>query len=122
MKPERRSYHRVKPQNVQADVFSMHPSQPEISLNGEILDISRTGIRIKLSKPLAKNVRVNDKLKITMVLPESGSTFSIHGTLTHLHSDTEFGVHYTHHAEGSVDDMLFECIKLNESMLLIKSI
>ncbi len=119
MKPERRRHHRVKPKNVQADVLSAVPSEVEISLTGEILDISRTGIRIKLRKPLGK--KVNDNLKITMTLPESGVPFTVHGTLKHLHSDTEYGVHYTHHIDGSVDDMLFECVKLNDSTLLIKS-
>lgn len=119
MKPERRNHHRVKPKNVQADVFSIHPSEPEISLSGEILDISRTGIRIKLSEPLGKSI--NDNLKITMTLPESGAPFTVHGTLKHLHSETEYGLHYTHHVDGSVDDMLFECVKLNDSTLLIKS-
>jgi len=119
MKPERRDHHRVKPNNVQANVFSLHPSEPEISLNGEILDISRTGIRIKLNEPLGKNV--NDNLKITMTLPDSGAPITVHGTLKHLHSDTEYGVHYTHHIDGSVDDLLFECVKLTDSTLLIKS-
>ena len=59
MKPERRNHHRVKAQNIKADVLSIHPSEPELSLSGEIIDISRTGIRIKLNEPLDKNV--NDK-------------------------------------------------------------
>jgi len=103
-----------------ASVYSLHSSEPETSLSGEILDISRTGIRIKLSKPLGKSV--NDNLKITMSLPESGSPITVHGTLKHLHSDTEYGVHYTDHIDGSVDDMLFECVKLSDSTLLIKSL
>lgn len=119
MKPERRNHHRVKAQNIKADVLSIHPSEPELSLSGEIIDISRTGIRIKLNEPIDKNV--NDKLKITMTLPESGAPVVVHGTLKHLHSDKEYGVHYTHHIDGSVDDMLFECVKLNDSILLIKS-
>jgi len=55
-----------------------------------------------------------------MVSPESGTPFTVHGTLKHLHSDTEYGVHYTHHIDGSIDDVLFECEKLNDSILLIK--
>jgi len=119
MKPERRNHHRVKPKNVQADVHSSLSSKPETALSGEILDISRTGIRLKLNKPLGK--KVNDNLKITMVSPESGTPFTVHGTLKHLHSDTEYGVHYTDHIDGSIDDILFECVKLNDSTLLIKS-
>lgn len=121
MKSERRNHHRHTPKNIQANVHSVHsanPTKPETSLSGEIIDISLTGIRLKLSKPLGKSV--NDILKITLISPESGTPFTVHGTLKHLHSDTEYGVHYTHHVEGSIDDILFECVKLNDSMLLIK--
>jgi len=120
MTPDRRDHHRIKPKNIQANVHSLHPSEAETSLNGEILDISRTGIRIKLSKPLGKSV--NHNLKITMTLPESGTPCIVHGTLKHQHSDTEYGLHYTDHVDGSVDDMLFECVKLSDSTLLIKSL
>ncbi len=118
MKPERRNHLRVKPKNVQANIHATEPSADEVPISGEILDISRTGIRLKLNKPLGKSV--NDNLKITMTAPESGTPFTVHGTLKHLHSDTEYGVHYTDHVDGSIDDILFECVKLNDSMLLIK--
>jgi hypothetical protein len=119
MKSEKRSHPRLKPTNIKADVFSTHPSAQEISLNAEIIDISQTGIRIKLKKPL--DTSLHEKLEITMLSPESGTPFTVHGTLKHLHSETEIGLHYTDHVNGSVDDMLFECIKINDSTLLIKS-
>ncbi len=120
MKPERRSHQRVKPKNVQVDVSPSDFSDQETAVNAEILDISRTGIRIKLSKPI--DTSTQDKLCITMVLPESGVPFIVHGLLKHQHSKTEYGLHYTDHAEASIDDMIFECVKLNNSTLLIKSL
>ncbi len=119
MKNERRLHRRVKAKKIQADVFPDSCPEQETALNAEILDISRTGIRIKLSEPL--NTSMGGKVKITMQLPESGAPFTVHGKLKHQHSDTEYGLHYTDHVEGSVDDMLFECIPLNERMILIKS-
>jgi len=119
MKHEKRSQRRVKPNNIKADVFTTHSSEEEISLNAEIIDISRTGIRIKLSNPL--DTSIHDRLKISMFLPESGAPFTVHGTLKHQHSDTEYGLHLADHVEGSIDDMVFECISLSESTLLIKS-
>lgn len=119
MKSERRNHSRVKPKDLQADISPSHLSDQETSLNAEILDISRTGIRIKLNEPLDNNV--HGKVKITMYLPESGDPFSVHCKLQNQHSDTEYGLHYTDHVEGSIDDMLFECVKLNDSMFLIKS-
>ncbi len=120
MTQERRSHPRLKTRKIQADIQSLHTEDSETSLTGDILDISQTGIRIKLSQPLG--IDINDKLKITMVLPESGTPITVNGMLKHLHSDTEYGLHYTDHVDGSVDDMMFECFKLNDSTLLIKSI
>ena len=120
MKHEKRSQRRVKSKNVKADVFSTHSPEEEIALNAEILDISRTGIRIKLSNPL--DTSLHDRLRITMFLPESGAPFTVHGLLKHQHSETEYGLHLSDHIEGSIDDMIFECISLNESTLLIKSL
>ena len=90
MKHEKRSQRRVKPNNVKADVFSTHSSEEEIDLDAEILDISRTGIRIKLSGPL--DTSLHDRLKITMILPESGTPFTVHGILKHQHSESEYGL------------------------------
>lgn len=120
MKHEKRSQRRVKPKNVKADVFSTLSSDQEIALKAEILDISRTGIRIKLCEPL--DTSLHDRLKITMFLPESGAPFIVHGMLKHQHAETEYGLHLSDHVEGSVDDLIFECISLNESTLLIKSL
>ena len=120
MKHEKRSQRRVKSKNVNAGVFSTCSAEEEIDLDAEILDISRTGIRIKLSEPL--DTSVHDRLKITMFLPESGAPFIVHGVLKNQHSETEYGLHLSDHVEGSVDDMIFECISLNESTLLIKSV
>ncbi len=120
MKTERRDYQRLKTNNLKAGIQPIHSDKEEIDINAEIVDISRTGIRIRLKNPLQKNI--NDKLKITMPLPKSGNPFTVHGTLKHLHNDTEYGIHYTDHVEGSIDDILFECIQLNDSTLLIKSL
>ena len=120
MKPDRRSHRRIKPENVQADVFQSHFSDQEIEINAEILDISRTGIRIKLSNPI--DTSIHNNLKITMRLPDSGAPFTVHGTLKHQYSETEIGIHYTDHVEGSIDDILFDCIELNDKTLLIKSL
>lgn len=121
MKKERRSQNRVIPKDLQANIHPIDMPVQEMSLNAEIMDISRTGIRIKLNKPLDNNTQ--SKVKISMHLPDSGTLFSVNCILKNQHSDTEYGLRYAddnHHAQESIDDMLFECVKLNDSMFLIK--
>ncbi len=55
MKKERRSQNRVIPKDLQANVHQIDIPAQEVTLNAEIMDISRTGIRIRLNKPLKKS-------------------------------------------------------------------
>jgi len=120
MKKERRSQNRVIPKDLQANIHQIDAHAQEMSLNAEIMDISRTGIRIKLNKPLKKSL---NKIKISMHLPDSGTPFSVNCILKNQHSDKEYGLSYTddnRHTQKSIDDMLFQCVKLYDSVFLIK--
>lgn len=117
MKIEKRNHHRLKPKGLQAGVTYQTISQ-EIAVDADILDISFTGIRVKLKQAIAADIK--GPIKITMILPESGTPFSVHGILKHQHSDLECGMHYIDHVDGSIDDLMFECIELDNSTVLIK--
>lgn len=121
MKKERRDHLRLNSATLKTKIRSSLLTDEESFLQAEILDISRSGIRIKLNTPL-RNIPKN-AVKITMYLPNSGAPFSVNCILKNQHSATEYGLHYIQDSkvQGSVDDMLFECVKLEESMFLIKS-
>ncbi len=116
---EKRIHRRVKPRGLQAGITYKNTTLRETSLEADILDISYSGIRVKLQNPL--DTDITGKVKITMILPESGSPFSIHGVIKHQHTDLECGLHYIDHVEGSIDDLMFECVELDETTLLIKT-
>lgn len=119
MNLEKRNYPRLKPKGLQAGVTFSSADQ-EIALDADILDISYTGIRVKLKEPIASGIVGH--IKITMRLPESGAAFSVHGILKHQHTDLECGLHYVDHVEGSIDDLMFECIELDASTVFIKTL
>ena len=119
MKNEKRNHLRVKPQGLQADVVFNTYTQ-EITLDADILDISYSGIRVKLKNPIAD--KICGPIKINLLLPESKTPFSVHGILKHQQSELECGVHYVDHVEGSIDDLMFECIELDNSTVLIKTL
>ncbi len=119
IKNEKRNHPRLKPAGLQAGVM-FNSDEREVSLEADILDISYSGIRVKLRQPIDSNIIGN--IKITMTLPESGASFSVHGILKHQHNESELGLHYvvdpTH---GSIDDIMHECFKLNDSTVFIKT-
>ncbi|MCK5829392.1 MAG: PilZ domain-containing protein [Methylococcales bacterium] len=121
MKKERRSDLRVSPSTLKTDIRSSLLINKNISIQAEIIDISRSGIRIKLKEPL-QNLPAS-AIKITMYLPDSKTPFSVLCVIKNQHSMTEYGLHYIQDQkiQGSIDDLLFECVRLEKSMFLIKS-
>lgn len=121
---EKRNHKRIKPKNgLQAGLAfssSTQDKRQEISLDGDILDISYSGIRVKLKHPLTQDLSGN--VKITMILPESGTPFSVHGILKHQQNENICGLHYVDHVDGSIDDLMFECIGLDDSTVFIKTV
>ncbi len=117
MKEEKRSHQRITPAAHNTTVVS----NKETSLHAEIIDISQTGIRIKFKEPLQN--QLENKVKITLYLPDSGDPFSVNCLLQNQHTDTEYGLHYIQNnkVQESIDDMLFECVKLEDPIFLIKS-
>ncbi|PPD22671.1 MAG: PilZ domain-containing protein [Methylomonas sp.] len=117
MKPEKRNHKRIKPQGLKAGLTFNAASQ-EIALDADIIDISYSGIRVKLKTPIAADMTGN--VRINMTLPESNTPFSVHGILKHQSHDDQCGLHYVDHVEGSIDDLMFECVELDETTVLIK--
>ncbi len=119
MTAEKRTHRRVKPKGLQAGL-SFNSANQEMALDADILDISYSGIRVKLREPIAADMIGN--IRITMTLPESHAPFTVHGILKHQHSDSECGLHYVDHVDGSIDDLMFECVELDETTVLIKTL
>ena len=118
MNSEKRNHQRIKPRGLRADLIFNSEDQ-EIALEADILDISYSGIRVKLRKPIAADMVGN--IRINMILPESNAPFSVHGILKHRTPDDECGLHYIDHIDGSIDDLMFECVELDETTVFIKT-
>jgi len=112
MNSEKRFHQRIEPTNLAAQISITHLSAKPIISEGTVLDISYSGIKIKLSQPLA--VEKNDTITINLNLPKSGIPIAIHGIVKHRLSQSECGIYFGDlHPEESVDDLLFECVMTN---------
>lgn len=106
---ERRLHPRVCPQGLRATIFV--DSQPvPLSFEGDVLDISLTGIKIKLDKPSGD---LDGNIKIALALPDTGIPLTISGVLKHQRNLSEVGLHYIDRPDNDkLDRLLFECTKL----------
>lgn len=90
----------------------------EIQLDADIVDINSFGIKVKLNKPLSAHF--SDRIKFELILPESGSTLTIRGLL----KDYQENNNQKTNPQGniSVDEVVYDCLKLSDTTLLIKTV
>ncbi len=112
MNTENRKYPRFCPKKLIASI-SIDPPHPakKISIKGDVVDMSHTGIKIKLTTPL--NIDIHESIMlINLTLPESGVPVAIRGKIKHLTNESEYGLQYLEpHLDHGADDLMFECIK-----------
>lgn len=110
MEAERRQSPRFNPEGLKANI-TLESAQDTINLEGEVVDISHTGVKLKLKEPMP--VSIDRKIRIDLLLPGSGIPFSISGILKHQLNATELGLHYVDYpVVEALDSFMFECIKL----------
>jgi len=112
---DNRKHPRFCPNGLAASI-SIEPPPPDekLTFDGTVVNISYTGIKIKLSTPL--NTDIPDSfLLISLKLPESGVPVTIRGMIKHL-NNTECGLQYSSEKdlEHTVDSLMFECIKISD--------
>lgn len=107
---ERRQSPRIYPKGLKASIY-LEPWRDPAFMEGEVVDISYTGIKIRLKTPKADEMA--GKIKIQLFLPDTGIPFSITGILINKQTPTDIGVHY--HQSPNISEMdkfMFECTKL----------
>lgn len=113
MDNENRDRKRFNPEGLAAHIIiDPPPPDGEIVIDGLVVDMSYSGIKIKLKEPFDHDVE-EAELRISLVLPESGVPVSIHGMIKHVVNQHECGFQYADkHTEDEMDDLMFECVKL----------
>jgi hypothetical protein len=107
---ERRQSPRINPSGLKATIY-LEPSHDPNYMEGEVIDISYTGIKIRLNTPITNNI--DGKIKIQLFLPDSGIPLSITGILKHQSAHSEIGMHYFQGPNVyEMDRFMFECTKL----------
>jgi hypothetical protein len=112
MSADNRRHFRFCPEGLKAEIALIDlQTNKQVHLQGQVVDMSYSGIRIKLSSPMPANMP-ESQVKITVTMPKSGMTVNIKGSVRHMSQQAEYGVGYSHdHSEQEVDAFMFECIK-----------
>jgi len=112
MDTDKRRLPRFNPAGLMAHItLEPHTKGKGRSFEGTVIDMSYTGIKIKLNTPIIEDIPESEIL-ITLNMPESGVPITIRGIIKHLTDDTECGLQYSNSREHDMDHILFECIKV----------
>jgi hypothetical protein len=113
LQTDRRQSPRFCPKGLRVAIC-LEPSHELAYMEGEVVDISYTGIKIRLDTPTAANM--DGKVRIQVFLPESGIPLTISGILKHQSTPTDLGLHYAENSNViELDKFMFECIKLSKT-------
>ena len=110
MSNDNRTHVRFNPKGLKATVTIFHPLvNQDIHLQGNVIDMSYSGIKIKLLSALPADL-TDSKIKIALTMPKSGISITIKGSIRHFNQHSEYGMRYSkEHTEQAVDDFMFEC-------------
>ena len=112
-------YERLKSNlnRLQSDIAAKKILNKEIPLDADILDINALGIKVRLDKPLRASIE--DRVLIKLTLPDSGGELTIHGQLKNTPPQRENSMFVDE--KRSIDDLIYDCVRLSENTLLIKT-
>lgn len=117
MRQERRCHPRLTLNGLKAQLTITPSLEDSIEIDGRVIDISYSGIKIRLDSPLPKD-RNEGYLKIVITLPESRVPLTIHGEIKHIGSELDYGLQYIDHSpEERLDLLMFECVKFSSTDL-----
>ncbi len=110
---EKRKHVRFDPKGVLANI-TIYPASPheKISLQGVVVDMSCSGIKIKLFSAIPTDIG-ESKMEIDLTLPKSAFPIAIKGVIRHVNPQSEMGFKFAEdQAKQGIDDLLFECVKM----------
>ena len=108
MESERRDNPRIDANGLQAKIMVTESNRSVLLADVNLLDISGSGIKVRVQKPLVVAVGTNVQLEV--VLPESGIPIIVNAIVVREKFDSEFGLHYIDlHPEDPLEKLMNEC-------------
>ena len=110
---EKRQFPRFKTQGLNAVLtFYQANSTEQLVLEGEVLDMSLTGIKIKLFSALPAGLS-DSKINIALRTVHSKVPMNINGVIRHRTTSLQCGMQFTQETpKQAVDNLLFECSRV----------
>jgi hypothetical protein len=109
---EKRQEARVLAQDLHADICVMGPdSEILTTMKGEVVDMSYSGIKIKLSAAMP-NIPSQSKITILLSNPNLTTPVTIKGMVRYLSKENDCGIAFANEqGKSELGKFLFECVR-----------
>lgn len=109
---EKRRYPRYKTTKLKAlIILSPTADDVELQIEGEVLDMSMSGLKIKLHAPLPVDLG-EARIKILLSSAHSKVPMQISGMIRYQSLSTQYGLQFAaDNAPQAINDFLFECAR-----------
>ncbi|MDP5031914.1 MAG: PilZ domain-containing protein [Paraglaciecola sp.] len=109
---EKRQHSRVLVEDLQADICFTDPDSDHVTvLTGGVVDMSYSGIKIKLGAALP-NIPSLSKISIVLTSASLSTPMTIKGMVRHTSEQNECGIAFSsENGASDVGEYLFECIR-----------
>jgi hypothetical protein len=115
MQIDRRNEPRTEAKGLNAKMSVFQPNGSLLLVDVSLLDISHSGIKLRVKKPLV--TADNTKVQLQVELPHSGLPVIVNAEIVHNKFDSEFGIHYIDlQPEDPLEQLITEC-KNNENLV-----
>lgn len=116
MQDEKRDSPRTEVKGLHATMTVTAPNRSVFIVDIEVLDISRSGIKVRAKKPLVVDLSAHVQLEI--ILPISNIPFIVNAGVIRDKIEAEFGLRYIDlHPEDPIDILINECEQLSTNAL-----
>jgi hypothetical protein len=110
MDTDRRENPRTEAKGLKAKIIITHSNRSIMLADVNLLDVSRTGIKLRVQKPLV--VQLGAKVQLEIVLPYSGVPVILDAVIVHEKFESEFGLHYIDvKPEDPLTELITQCEK-----------
>lgn len=115
MQIDRRNDPRTEANGLDAKITVFQDNGSLFVAEANLLDVSRSGIKLRVKKPLIANT--DAKVQLEVLLPGSGIPVIVNAIVVHNNLDTEFGMHYIDiRPEDPLELLIEECKKVETAV------
>ncbi len=105
---EKRDNPRIEAKGLLAKIMVTEPNRSVLIADVNLLNISKSGIKIRVQKPLI--IALGTNIQLEVILPESGVPVIVNTVAVREQFDTEFGLHYIDlRPEDPIEKLMSEC-------------